>query len=219
MKIEIKTIFGDVKISGDFSSFKEAVTKNKSNLRGASLCGANLCGANLRDASLRDASLCGASLRGADLRDADLRGADLRDASLCGANLRGANLRGANLRDADLCGADLRDADLCDASLRGASLCGASLRGADLRGADLCGEKIKTFKIVNGAYKHTIIIMLTTDGKRIVKMGCLKKTLEEWDAIGIRNSNPSEFPDDKSFASEQRVIAFEYAKQICLLLS
>ena len=134
MKIEIKNIFGNVKISGDFLSLAEAATKNKSNLRGASLCG-------------------------------------------------------------------------------------ASLRGADLRGADLCGEKIKTFKIVNGAYKHTIIIMLTMDGKRIVKMGCLKKTLEEWDAIGIRNSNPSEFPDDKSFASEQRVIAFEYAKQICLLLS
>jgi len=61
--------------------------------------------------------------------------------------------------------------------------------------------------------------MLTTDGKRIVKMGCMKKTLEEWDAIGIRNSNPSEFPDDKSFASEQRAIAFEYARSICLLLS
>ena len=129
MKIEIKTVFGDVKISGDFSSLAEALTKNKSNLRGA------------------------------------------------------------------------------------------NLRGADLRGADLCGEKIKTFKVVGGAYKYTIIIMLTTDGKRIVKMGCMKKTLEEWDAIGIRNSNPSEFPDDKSFASEQRAVAFEYARSICLLLS
>jgi len=179
MKIEIKTVFGDVKISGDFSSLAEALTKNKS----------NLCGANLRGADLRGADLCGANLRGADLRGANLRGADLRD----------ADLRGANLRDADLCGADLRD--------------------ADLRGADLCGEKIKTFKVVSGAYKYTIIIMLTTDGKRIVKMGCMKKTLEEWDAIGIRNSNPSEFPDDKSFASEQRAVAFEYARSICLLLS
>ena len=148
MKIEIKNIFGDVKINGEFSSLADAIMKYKSNLYGADLYGANL--------------------RGADLSGADLRGADLR--------------------------------------------------GADLSGADLCGEKIKSCQVINGAYKYTIIIMLTVDGKQIVKMGCLKKTLEEWDAIGIRNSNLSEFPDNKSFASEQRAIAFEYAKSICLLM-
>ena len=148
MKIEIKNIFGDVKINGEFSSLADAIMKYKSNLYGA-----------------------------------DLYGADLS-----GADLRGADLRGANLYGADLCG------------------------------ADLCGEKIKSCQVINGAYKYTIIIMLTVDGKQIVKMGCLKKTLEEWDAIGIRNSNLSEFPDNKSFASEQRAIAFEYAKSICLLM-
>ena len=108
---------------------------------------------------------------------------------------------------------------LADAIMKYKSnLYGADLSGADLRGADLCGEKIKSCQVINGAYKYTIIIMLTVDGKQIVKMGCLKKTLEEWDAIGIRNSNLSEFPDNKSFASEQRAIAFEYAKSICLLM-
>ena len=123
MKIEIKNIFGDVKISGEFSFLADAIMKYKSNMRGADLCGANLC-----------------------------------------------------------------------------------------------GEKIKTGQVINGAYKYTIIIMLTVDNKRIVKMGCLNKTLEEWESIGIRNSNLSEFPDDKSFASEQRAIAFEYAKSVCILL-
>jgi len=43
-------------------------------------------------------------------------------------------------------------------------------------------------------------------------MGCLFKSLEDWDKIGIRNSNLSEFPDDGSERSEERAAAFEFAK-------
>ena len=83
MNIKIKNRFtGSVIVSGEHSSTKECLEKNK----GADLEGANLEGANLR----------GANFEGADLRGANLRGADLRGANLEDANLRGANLRGAD---------------------------------------------------------------------------------------------------------------------------
>ena len=92
VKIEIKSIFGNVlfEFSKENNTIKDTV----------------------EEAVRRGAYLSGADLRDANLRDADLRDADLRDAYLGGANLGGANLGGANLGDAYLRDADLRDADL-----------------------------------------------------------------------------------------------------------
>ena len=129
IKIDIKSIFGDVL----FSFEKENNTIKDT------LVEANLKEADLRGADLGGADLGGANLRGADLGGADLGGANLGGANLGGANLRGANLGGANLRGANLGGADLRGADLGGANLRGADLGGANLGGADLGGADLRG--------------------------------------------------------------------------------
>ena len=110
VKIEIKSIFGNVlfEFSKENNTIKDTIIEavkrdaylHGANLRGANLHGANLRGANLRGANLRDANLDGANLHGADLGDADLGdanlgGADLGDANLDGANLHGANLRGA----------------------------------------------------------------------------------------------------------------------------
>ena len=115
VKIEIKSIFGNVlfEFSKENNTIKDTIIEAVK--RGANLYGADLRDANLRGADLRDANLRGAYLRVADLRDANLRGADLSGADLSGAdlrdaNLRGADLRGADLRDANLYGADLRDA-------------------------------------------------------------------------------------------------------------
>ena len=118
-------------------------------------------------------------------------GADLRGAYLCGANLRGANLR-----DANLCGADLRDANLWDANL-----CGADLRDV----------KIKSIKVFSGLYRYTIYSILAIDGKRYVKMGCLFKSLEDWDKVGILDSNLRGFPNDGSRKSIERKEAFDFA--------
>jgi hypothetical protein len=40
--------------------------------------------------------------------------------------------------------------------------------------------------------------------------------LEEWEVIGVRASNTSEFPDDGSDRCENRVAAFEFAKAAVL---
>jgi uncharacterized protein YjbI with pentapeptide repeats len=147
------------------------------------------------------------SLSGANLRGADLSRADLRGANLSGANLSGADLSGANLRGADLSGADLRGANL-----RGADLSRADLRRADLRGANLSRKKVHSMSVFTGLYRYEVWAVLFCDGTRWVRMGCLWKSLDEWERIGIRKSNPSQYPDDGSEKCEERVAAFEFAK-------
>ena len=193
-------------------------------LRGANLCGAYLCGAYLCGAYLCGADLCGADLSdaylcGADLCGADLCGADLSDAYLRGAYLRGANLRGANLSHANLSDAYLRGANLSHANLSGADLCGADLSGANLRGADLCGDKIEAMRVFTGLYKYQVWAVLFQDGSRCIRMGCFFKSLEDWEKIDIRKSNLREFPDDGSAECEDRVIAFEFAKDAVLRMT
>ena len=101
IKIDIKSVFGNVLFSFEKENNTIKDTLEEANLRGADLGDADLISANLGDANLR-----GANLRGANLRGAELEGANLRGANLGGANLRGANLRGAELEGANLAGAD-----------------------------------------------------------------------------------------------------------------
>ena len=94
MNIKIKNRFtGSVIVSGEHSSTKECLEKNKGadlegvNLEGANLEGADLIGVNLRGAYLEGANLEGVNLEGAYLRGADLEGANLRDAKGYGESL------------------------------------------------------------------------------------------------------------------------------------
>ena len=78
MKIQIKSIYGNLILEGDFSCLAEAVKS-----------------ALAAKANLRSADLSSADLSSANLSSADLRSADLRSANLSSANLRSANLRSA----------------------------------------------------------------------------------------------------------------------------
>lgn len=102
IRIDIKSIFGNVLFS----------LEKENNTIKDTLAEAYLRGANLKDAYLKDADLEGANLEYADLGGANLRNANLKDANLEYANLEYADLRGANLRGAYLRGAYLKDADL-----------------------------------------------------------------------------------------------------------
>ena len=134
------------------------------------------------------------------------------------ANLNYARLDGASLDGASLYGANLYGASLYGANLDGANLYGASLDGASLDGALIDGKPIVTLRVFSGLYRFTVQAVLFQDGSRWVRMGCLWKSLDEWEAIGIRKSNPSEFPDDGSDRCEERVAAFEFAKAAALRL-
>jgi hypothetical protein len=139
MKLELKTIVGELIFEGDFSCIADlvrAAIAAKKTLRYADLRSANLRSANLRYADLRSANLSSADLRYADLSSADLRYADLSS-----ADLRSANLRSANLSSADLSSADLRSANLSSANLSSADLSSANLSYANLSYANLSSAK------------------------------------------------------------------------------
>ena len=175
VKIEIKSIFGNVlfEFSKENNTIKDTVeeaVRRGADLRGADLRDAYLRDAYLRGADLRDAYLSGAYLRGAYLSGADLSGADLRDAYLRGANLRGADLRGADLRDANLRGADLRGADLRD----------ANLRDADLRDAGKITSVDDILLIGPIGSRADYTHIYRTDKGIFIKCGCFFGTVEEF---------------------------------------
>jgi hypothetical protein len=66
------------------------------------------------------------------------------------------------------------------------------------------------------AYAYQIWVVLFQDGTRWVRMGCLWKSLKDWNKIGIRKSNLSEYRDDGSEIYKERVFAFEFAKAAAL---
>ena len=113
--------------------------------------------------------------------------------------------------------ADLSYANLSYANLFSAKLSHADLFSADLKGALIDGKPIINLRQISySGYAYGVQAVLFEDGSRWVRMGCLWKSLAEWEEIGIRSSNPSEFPDDGSVASEERVAAFEFAKAAAL---
>ena len=125
----------------------------------------------------------------------------------------------ARAAKADLSYSDLRDSNLRYSNLRGSNLSGSDLSYSSLNGALIDGKPIVTLRVFSGLYKYTVQAVLFQDGSRWVRMGCLWKSLDEWESIGIRKSNLSEFPDDGSDRCEERVAAFEFAKAAALRLT
>ncbi len=96
------------------------------------------------------------------------------------------------------------------------SLRDACLRHADLSGAVLGDKKVHAMRVFSGLYRDEVWAVGFQDGERWVRMGWLWKSLDEWERIGIRKSNLSEYPDDGSEKCEERVAAFEFAKAATL---
>ena len=110
--------------------------------------------------------------------------------------------------------------NLTGAYLWGANLWGANLQDADLRSAELRhGMKIKSLRIFAGLYVHICMAIVDESGIPWVRMGCLWHTVEEWDRIGIRESNIREFPNDGSPKSEERVRAFEFVRATAIAMA
>ena len=111
--------------------------------------------------------------------------------------------------------ATVKDA-VVEAVAKGANLRGANLTGADLTGANGEKKKIVTMRVFTGLYEYQVWAVLFEDGSRWIRMGCLWKSMDEWESVGIRKSNLSQYPDDGSDKSEERVAAFEFAKAAAL---
>ena len=141
--------------AGKYSSLKEAVEKEYSDLSGANLSRADLSWANLS---------------GADLSRANLSWADLSRADLSRANLSWADLSWVNLSGADLSWADLSRADLSRANLSW-----ADLSRANLSWAKIWGEVIKKQPIQISGLGWWITIT-----EKHIQIGCEVHKAEEW---------------------------------------
>jgi hypothetical protein len=82
----------------------------------------------------------------------------------------------------------------------------------------LDGKIVDRFVAFGKSYKYYSYGFIDANGEIYIRMGCLFYSLNEWDEIGIENSNPKEFPNNGSYDSEQRKLAFAYAKSQMLLL-
>ena len=146
----------------------------------------------------------------------EFRGGNFRGGDFLGGNFRGGNFLGGNFLGGNFRGGDFRGGEFRGGNFRGGNFWGGNFRGGNFRGGNVRGLAAEKLRAYVGLYPYQVSSFLTTDGKRYVQMGCLLKTLEEWEQIGIRNSNPSEFPDDGSEKCEERVAAFEFARAAAL---
>jgi hypothetical protein len=138
---------------------------------------------------------------------------------LYGANLCGADLSEANLIRTDFTRADLSDADLYGADISWADFYKTNITRTAFYGSKYCGMTFAAVVVMVGLYRYQCWAVVTTDGTPFVRMGCLWHSVAEWDAIGIRNSNTTEFPDDGSDISEERAEAFELMRAKALRMA
>jgi hypothetical protein len=74
-------------------------------------------------------------------------------------------------------------------------------------------------RVLSGLYNYQCWAIVSDKGIPWVRMGCLLKTVADWDTIGIRKSNPGEFPNDGSRKSERRVRAFDFTRADAMVLA
>ena len=203
IKIEIKSIFGDVLFTHKCVDNTIAKTVKKAVKSSADLRSANLRYADLSSADLSYANLRYADLSYADLRYADLSYADFRYADLSYADLRSANLSYANLSSANLSSADFRYADLSYADLRYADLRSANLRYANLSYAKTDKRYIQIGCI--GSSKRVTTYCFEDDE---ITCGCFKGTLKEFEKQ-VKETHK----DNKQYLNEY-LGAIKYIKSI-----
>ena len=135
-----------------------------------------------------------------NLENADLRNANLENANLENANLRNANLYNSNLRNANLEYANLYNADLYNSNLRNANLYNSNLRNTNLEYANLENAKNKETAILPIFCKWSYGIK-----GDLIKIGCVEKTIEQWDLWFDSEEEYSTSRNTKDFKQIQAV--------------
>ena len=110
----------------------------------------------------------------------------LEEAVRNNVNLECANLRNADLINANLENANLEYVNLEYANLRNANLENANLYNADLRNANLENANLEYVNLEYAKNKETAILPIFCKWSYgikgdLIKIGCVKKTIEQWD--------------------------------------
>ena len=96
------------------------------------------------------------------------------------------NLEYANLYNADLINANLINANLINANLENANLENANLENANLINANLYNANLINANLYNAKNKETAILPIFCKWSYgikgdLIKIGCVEKTIEQWD--------------------------------------
>ena len=110
----------------------------------------------------------------------------LEEAVRNNVNLYNANLEDVNLEYADLRNANLENANLYNSSLYNANLENANLRNANLEYANLINANLYNANLYNAKNKETAILPIFCKWSYgikgdLIKIGCVEKTIEQWD--------------------------------------
>jgi uncharacterized protein YjbI with pentapeptide repeats len=103
MLVEIKKRFSnEIILAGEYENIRDAVEKNKSNLRFSDLSNSDLSNSNLSNSNLRYSNLSNSNLSNSNLSCSDLSCSDLSCSDLSGSDLSGSDLSGSDLSGSNL---------------------------------------------------------------------------------------------------------------------
>ena len=176
MKVEIKRINGDVILSGNYKSIKEAIVSKINGFFGSSIWGADL--------------------HGVDLSELDLSNIDLSLVNFAYANLAGANLSYVNFFRTNFFCTNLMGTNLRHSNLFGANLYRAKVDYADFTGADVSNTHFYDNDLSTTIGLHLPIISITGSRHSFkfsenIKIGCYDFPIDYWleyyEEIGEKN--------------------------------
>jgi hypothetical protein len=169
-----------------------------------SYCTVSYC--TVSDCKVSDCKVSGCMVSGCMVSDCKVSGCTVSD-----CKVSGGTVSHCTVSDCKVSGCTVSSG-----TVSGGTVSGGTVSQCTVSLGEILNKPVSQIKGYAGLYAFNVWSVLMADGSRWVRMGCLFKSLEEWEKIGIRNSNPSSFPDDRSDRSEDRVAAFEFAKAAAL---
>jgi hypothetical protein len=195
MKIVLKDINGNVRISGDYESIVDCMVQNKSNLSyidfsNIDFRNEDFSGANLKYVYIKGSDFSNANFSGVDFRNVDLScisldednlfGVDFGGVKFCGARFYGANFEGSNFSNVIFSGGDFSNGNF-----KAANLVGINFTNVDLRGVGITCYFLYDVLCINTYLDHTLLKIqgshhLFCGYGGMVRIGCEYHTVDDW---------------------------------------
>ena len=156
------------------------------------------------------------TMRGWVISNCKVSGGKVSGGTVSDCKVSGGTVSYCKVSDCTVSGGTVSDCTVSGGKVSDCTVSGGTVSGGKVSYCTVSENPLAFLKGFAGLYKYNVWSVLFADGSRWVRMGCLFKSLEDWDKIGIRKSNLSEFPDDGSDRSEERAAAFEFAKAAAL---
>jgi hypothetical protein len=228
--MDIKNIYGKVVYTAPkATTMQEAVDQaiaDKVTMRGWVISNCKVSYCTVSYCTVSDCTVSGGTVSGGKVSDCKVSYCTVSDCTVSGGTVSGGKVSDCKVSDCTVSYCTVSYCTVSDCTVIYCTVSGGKVSGGKVSDCTVIGgtvsdctvsEKPLAFlKGFAGLYKYNVWSVLFADGSRWVRMGCLFKSLEDWDKIGIRKSNLSEFPDDGSDRSEERAAAFEFAKAAAL---